>query len=265
MSDSPPTRLLVACTMKSGSTYVARVLSLYFGVPKAEPLDYWGRREQNLDAALVADRLPDSYVLQMHIKPYPPHVDLFREQGMRLFWLRRNLGDSLVSLDDHIANEAHENPVVYVHDRRAYLAMPEQDRYAYLIRHAVPWYVGFHLMWRRGIEGMPVVPGRYEDMVADPAGFFRLLLEGAGYVPDADRLRDILAAAIPQTRLNKGINGRSAAFSEANRRRLEAALREHPESLSDLIEELPWRQDGRRRLASRLASWRLPLLRGAAC
>ena len=40
----PPTdtlRLLVACTMKSGSTYVARALADYFGIEKAEPLIYW--------------------------------------------------------------------------------------------------------------------------------------------------------------------------------------------------------------------------------
>jgi hypothetical protein len=263
MSATPPTRLLVACTMKSGSTYVSRVLSLYFGIPKAEPMDYWGRREQNLDAALVAERLRGSYVLQMHIKPYQPHLDLFREQGLRLFWLRRNLGDSLVSLDDHVANEAHENPVVYIHDRQAYLSMPIQERYAYLIRHATPWYIGFHLMWRRGIEGMPVVPGRYEDMIRDPLEFFRGLLAAAGYPVDVDRLREILSASIPQTRLNRGISGRSAAFSEANRRRLEEALREHPEDLGDLIEELPWRSHGLRGLRSRIAGWALPRLRTA--
>jgi hypothetical protein len=241
MSPTDPLRLLVACTMKSGSTYVARALAAYFGIQKAEPLVYWGRREQNLDAWHFRERLTGSYVIQMHIKPYTPHLELFLEQGVRVFWLRRNLGDTIVSFDDHVAKESHENPVAYIHDRDAYLAMEPQARYRYLIRHAIPWYIGFHLMWRSGSPGLPVVPGRYEEMVDDPFRFFSGLIAGAGLPLDGERLRSVLAQDMPQTRFNRGINGRSASlFSEETKHVLEDVLKDHPEDLLDLLADLPW-------------------------
>lgn len=59
---------------------------------------------------------------------------------------------------------------------------------------------------------------------------------------DEGRLHTILGGDLTGTRRNRGVVGRSAsAFTAETRGLLEEMLTEHPEDLSDLLEELPWR------------------------
>lgn len=255
-------RILVACAMKSGSTFIAKVLALYFGVERIEPVPYWGRLEQHLDEHLLAPYLGGGFALQMHLLPHMPNLELIRKHGIAVVRVWRNLGDVLVSFDDHIRNEDHRNPVCYVHDRDRYLAMPLQRRYRYLIDHAVPWYIGFWLSWRQVRSSLPVAEAHYEDLARDPSGCLSRMVEGLGEVPDGKRLDAILACGISGTRFNRGVNGRSVALLSAeNKQRLEDLLLDHCEDLSPLYEELPWRNaaPGARR-RSRL----MDLLRDAA-
>jgi hypothetical protein len=143
--------------MKSGSTYVARVLALYYGAQHVTPSDYLGRREQNLLNHALEQYLDRNLVVQMHVKPYEPNIESIVRHSFSVVYLWRNLGDVIVSFDDHICNEDHRNPVCYVDDRERYSAMPRQHRYRYLIQHATPWYVGFCLCWRRAASRVPVV------------------------------------------------------------------------------------------------------------
>jgi hypothetical protein len=63
---------LVACSMKSGSTYVSRTLAEYFDANCADSiLDYYGYREQNLYDWHFTPELGPRFVLHSHIKPYP--------------------------------------------------------------------------------------------------------------------------------------------------------------------------------------------------
>jgi len=239
--DNRKTRILVACAMKSGSTFIAKVLALYLGAERVEPVPYWGRLEQNLHEHLLASCLDRDIVLQMHVRPHVPNLEIIRKLGIEVVYVWRNLGDVLVSFDDHLRKEDYRNPVCYVHDQRQYLAMPLQRRYRYLIEHAIPWYVSFYLSWRKGREGLPFVETHYEDLVSDPYGYFSRLLVGLGRPVDEDRLRSILASKIPDTRFNKGVNHRSIELiSGENKRRLEELLESHCEDLSALRRELPW-------------------------
>ncbi len=228
--------------MKSGSTFIARVLALYFGAERIEPVPYWGRLEQHLDEPLLEPYLDRDFVIQMHLRPHVPNVAVIRRHGLAVVYVWRNLGDVIVSFDDHIRNEDHRNPVCYVHDRGRYLAMPVQARYFYLIQHAIPWYIGFYLSWRAIRPELPFVETHYEALAADPFAYFASVIGGLSQPVDEVRLRSLLQARPPGTRFNKGVNGRSAVLlSEENKRLLEAILRSHCEDLSELLNELPWR------------------------
>jgi hypothetical protein len=241
MAPAPNTRLLVACAMKSGSTFIAKVLALYFDAQRVEPVPYWGRLEQNLYEPMVAPHLDRGLVLQMHLKPHVPNLDLLRNLGFQVVWVWRNLGDVIVSFDDHIRNEDYRNPVCYVHDRDRYLAMPAERRYNYLIDHAIPWYIGFWLSWQRARTELPFVETHYETLAEDPFSYFAPAIQGLGHKLDEERLRGILSRQIPGTRFNKGVNGRSASLLSAdNKRRLESMLLDHFEDLRPLCRELPW-------------------------
>ena len=228
--------------MKSGSTFIARVLALYFGAERIEPVPYWGRLEQHLDEHLLEPYLDRDFVIQMHLRPHKPNVEIIRKLGLSTVYVWRNLGDVIVSFNDHVRNEDHHNPVCYIHDRDRYLAMPIQARYSYLIQHAIPWYVGFYLSWRAIRPDLPFIETHYEDLARDPFAYFASLVRALGHQVDEARLRGLLGAGPPGTRFNKGVNGRSTGLlSDDNKRLLEAMLRSHCEDLSELVNELPWR------------------------
>lgn len=234
-------RIVVACSMKSGSTYVAKILSLYFDCERAYPLDYWGNREQNLFESMLRPYLDRPFVAQMHLRPHPPNIDVIRSLSMSVIYLWRNLGDVTVSFDDHVGRDDCRNPVGYIHHRHRYLALPLQHRYKYLIEHALSWYIAFYLSWRDCAE-VPVVRSRYEEMVGDPYAFFSRIIAALGAEVDSQRLRALLRTKPDNTRFNRGTVGRSVtALSDANKARLEALLLSHPEDLSELWLELPWR------------------------
>ncbi len=240
--------------MKSGSTFIAKVLSLYFGAERAEPVPYWGRLEQNLHEHLLPQYLDRGFVLQMHIKPHVPNVELIRRLGIALVWVWRNLGDVIVSFDDHIVQEDNRNPVCYIHDRERYMAMPRQHRYRYLIDHAIPWYIGFYLSWRKIRQELPFVETHYEDLASDPFRYFSNVIRALGHKVDEERLRAILASKPPATRLNRGINNRSIELlSPENKERLDSMLLQHFDDLAPIWHELPWRGPGGRAGASILS------------
>jgi hypothetical protein len=227
--------------MKSGSTFISRTLALYYGAERIEPVPYWGRLEQNLHEDRLAPFLDRGFVLQLHVRPHVPNLEIIRKHALAVVWVWRNLGDVVVSFDDHIRNEDHRNPVCYVHHRDRYLEMPLQERYRYLILHAVPWYLAFYLSWRETGRTLPLVETHYEQLAADPYGYFAGVIRGLGDEPDEARLRELVASRPAGTRFNKGVNGRSRELLSAdNRLLLEDLLRTHCEDLSELLAELPW-------------------------
>ena len=244
--------------MKSGSTFISRTLAQYYGAECIEPVPYWGRLEQNLHEHLIAPHLDQSFVLQLHLMPHVPNLELIRKLGISVVWVWRNLGDVIVSFDDHICNEDHRNPVCYVQDRDRYLAMPLQRRYRYLIEHALPWYLGFYLSWRALRPTLPYVETHYEQLAADPCSYFDDVIRGLGGEPDQARLHELVASRPPGTRFNKGVNGRSRELlSEYNRHLLEDKLRSHCEDVRELLAELPWAEDPpRSRLLARAGNGR---------
>src|SRR5450631_1017006 len=119
--NAPNTRVLVACSMKSGSTYVSKILARYLDANFADLiLGYYGYREQNLQEGHFTPELGSRFVLHLHIKPYPPHLELIERHGMMVLYQWRNLGDTILSVDDHILREYWENPVIYIDDGADY-------------------------------------------------------------------------------------------------------------------------------------------------
>ena len=237
----PPERILVACPMKCGSTYVAKLLASYFGLVRCYPIEYWGRQEQNLTSTTMARLKSTTFVLQLHSRPYVPLIRWLAEARVHLVFLWRNIADALVSLDDHIRNEDHRVPTCYVHDPVRYSALSPEERYTFLIQNATPWYIQFYLMWKQADAILPIIKGHYENLVCSPMEFFERLISGLANSVDQKSLTSLINRKIENTRFSQGISGRSKQlFSESNRSQLERLLREHPEDLSALINELPW-------------------------
>ena len=235
--------LLVACSVESGSTYASRILARYLGAQLADTiLDYYSCREQNLHEWDLARLVGSRFVLPLHIKAYTPHLALIERHRLKVVHLWRNLGDSILSLDDHILNGHWETSAVYIDNLEGYRDLSKDARHRFLIEYGLPWYVSFHLGWRKVREPGWLVRCKYEHMVQDKSSFFVRIIESLGTKCDFGRLRYILETHDHDSRFEVGRVGRSIeGLSEANKLLLERKLIEHPQDLTELLHELPWR------------------------
>jgi hypothetical protein len=234
--------LLVACSIKSGSTYVSNTLARYLDANFADSiLDYYGYREQNLLEHHLTPELGPRFVLHLHVKPYAPLLELIERHRMKVIYLWRNLGDTIVSLDDHIMKEHWKTSAVYIDNDADYRGLSKDERHKFLIQYGLSWYISFHLAWRGVKDREWLVRCRYEDMVKDNVVFFSRIIEALGLECDEERLKRILETRAHRVRFNVGVVGRSVeGLSESNKLLLERLLIEHPQDLSGLLRELPW-------------------------
>lgn len=165
-----------------------------------------------------------------------------------MVYLWRNLGDVVLSLDDHILKEHWETSAAYIDNDADYRALSRDARHRFLIDYAVPWYISFHLAWKKVGEPDWLIRCKYEDMVRDKVAFFSRIFEALGVSCDKGRLQNILNTHVHDSRFNVGRVGRSVeGLSERNKLLLERKLLEYPQNLAELLHELPWWPNSRSR------------------
>jgi sulfotransferase family protein len=192
--------VLLACFPKSGSTYVSDLIAAQPSFERAEFTPYYGRREQELEAARIEAYKDRNCVAQHHVRASEYTLHLIQHFQIRPIVLVRNLADALVSLADHIVNEGPQTPVAYFDER--FQSMSDNDRLAAVGALAAPWYVNFYVSWYRAF---PKAIVRYEDVVLD--GKHDLLFDHIGLVPTINQ-------PPVARRFNKGVAGRGAVISD---------------------------------------------------
>ncbi|HTU69476.1 MAG TPA: hypothetical protein VMF11_04065 [Candidatus Baltobacteraceae bacterium] len=240
-ADSSPAfpRVIVIGAPKSGSTYTWLVLTKYFGTEELTPGALFRGTQPLLDDWTLERLHGRSYVAHMHLSPNSFNLRAVADESITPIVLWRNLGDAIVSNDDHFRRIQEAAPD---DDGTKYLAMTAQVRYQFLIRFHLAEYISFYLGWRRA--GQPVF--RYEEMVANENTFFERIITRIADAVDAERLQIARAAAgsDSQTRQNKNVGkvGRSTQlFTDETKAFLEETLRNYFVPLDELIAELPWR------------------------
>jgi len=97
-------------------------------------------------------------------------------------------------------------------------------------------------MWKQADATLPIVKGHYEQLLSSPTQFFERLISGLAGSVDHNCLAALVNRSLENTRFNHGLSGRSRRLlSGTNKRQLERLLLEHPEDLSALVNELPWK------------------------
>jgi hypothetical protein len=245
-SEAPPValaRILIVAPMKSGSSFIGRVIRNYFGIEELltfpRQIDF--NAEHNLTPWMVAVLRGRGFCFNYHMWPHESNMDVVAAEGIALLGLWRNLGDMLISWDDHLVTDNQGGITFFVMDRERFKALPPNARYTFLIDTVIPWYIGFYLRWHQ--VGLALHP--YEQMLLDQRGFFVELIAPLLTHPPLD---DVLDAALGGPahggdRFNVGRAGRSAQkLDDASKRPLEDKLLTHPdrEQLEILLWELPW-------------------------
>jgi hypothetical protein len=197
---------------KSGSTYLATLLSLATGYPQHPLVFAYERNEQDLDLAALLRSLGRPTVTQQHVRATGPNLALIDAFDLRTVVLVRNLFDVVLSLHDHLVGEGLGIPCGFFSEE--FLRLDRPARLDMVIDLALPWYFAFYASWAdvRARGGRPTHWLTYEGLTADPAGALRGCLDFCG-LPASD---GAVAAAVAQarsrpTRHNKGVAGRGDA------------------------------------------------------
>jgi hypothetical protein len=225
--------------MKSGSTFVAHVLERYFGVEHPDAQIDWSA-EHNLSPWIWQVR-GIGFCTNFHMLPHPMNLVIAQQEAVQITVIWRNLGDMLLSYDNHVATSGDRPSMCFVLDPERYARMNDSDRRLFLIDTVAPWYIGFYLRWQQAGGRMHA----YEVMLEDQLTYFAEIVAGlTGALPDFARLQAALAPPPGAgDRFNVGRAGRSAElFDDRAKRALEDKIFSHPdfEQLEILLWELPW-------------------------
>jgi hypothetical protein len=206
---APPTKFLIACAPKSGSTYLTTLIGNLpnFSVTSYAPAG--GRREQELSEALMRKgRRSSRQVAQHHIRASDYTLGLIQKFDVTPLILVRNIYDAALSFAEHMVNESPIAPMAYFDDTFARSSL--EHRLNAFIDLAAPWYFNFYVSWW---HYRPKAIVTYEDIILGGPNRQSEFLQSIGI---ATNLEEVLLArekAKSQfTRFNIGKAGRGAAI-----------------------------------------------------
>ena len=125
----------------------------------------------------------------------------------------RNIFDSVISVRDHLVNEALTLSMAYVDER--FLRLTEEGQYDFIIEMFMPWYFGFYASWfavEESVRSKLLLIG-YEALLADTPATLKTTLRFIDELrTDAQVRQAIEQARTTNTRKNKAVQGRGNAL-----------------------------------------------------
>lgn len=221
--------ILIACMMKSGSTFLAQALAAHRGLRRCRLTPTWGAREAELCELRLSRYNHLGYVSQHHLKNSEWTQELIRRYHMTTVVLTRDLFDVTVSLRDHMRRET---PVMSVaHFSEEHARMPDAELEEAIADLAIPWFVNFYAGWREDPNALFV---DYEELTADPAAILNTILNRAEVKSTPKSIARALEKVQGQNnRYNKGQKGRGQQLSPHVRDKIIRQLRYYPSIQDD--------------------------------
>ena len=244
------TRVLVACMPKSGSTFLATALSCLPGFRRVNitPMPM-RRREQEIDLLRLlqeeelTQRLRESnrstgirglfkrltsnvsspesiarargWVAQHHVRYSLTTKYIIEDYQIVPVVLVRNIFDALVSLRDHLMNDAVDMSMAYFSTQMR--SWSDEEMADYLIDMVVPWYINFYVSWQDFPQRLQLT---YEQVRSDTAGCLEEIVSVARLNMSIQDIELAIEEAMNKPiRLNKGVSGRGASFTDEHRQR----------------------------------------------
>ena len=205
--------LLVACQPKSGSTYLTRIISCLPDFRTASLVPGYGRREQELDASLLASFHSSNYVAHHHVRYSEATGVLLNRFHVKPVVLVRDIFDIVVSLRDHFRRESVESSMGFVFP---YMKdWPDAQLEGFIAQMIVPWYFNFYLSW---LECENRFMLNYEDLRTDAFAAVMSINDHFSLGYDSVAInRAVELANSSFTRKNQAIAGRGASLDAATK------------------------------------------------
>lgn len=144
-------QILLACTPKSGSTYLSTKIENLSNWRRGSFVPAGGRRVQELEGNSIRTSLlnPKSIISQNHTRFSEHSALLINRFNLKVIFLVRNILDCAASVSDHWSNESVGGPMMYLND--SYLSEidsnPNCTRLQLIASAVMPFYIQFYLSW----------------------------------------------------------------------------------------------------------------------
>ena len=220
------TKIFLAVFPKSGSTYLASLLSNLTGTPLKGAVQLSGHNEQDICELRLRSLAGMDAIIQQHAKGTFNNVTLLKKYRIKPVVLVRNIYDAIVSNHDHFRSESDIVPMGYVHPE--YWNMSEKEQLDFIIANMVPWYLNFYVSWRDASTTTKVLWLTYEDFFSDQITGVQKIMEFYGmqsnYIEN-DTKKSIesmpaLGDRLTTNRLNVGKSGRGELLLSHEQKRM---------------------------------------------
>jgi hypothetical protein len=226
-----PSRILLACMPKSGSTFLTDVMEALPDFKRAKlSSSPPGGRNSELDEARLKAARHGNFIAQEHVLYNEWTAKMCNDFRLKPVVLVRSLPDAIVSNRDHIRREGGAQHLCLADPRAA--GVDDATLEAMLAHFRAPWYVNFYMSWRTVCGALMI---SYEELIANPERIVREIVDFAGAsVTDravAQAVREVRDRR--QSRLNVGVAGRGAKLKPEILRELAALFDFYPEAADD--------------------------------
>lgn len=222
--------IFIACTPKSGSTFLKNVLLALTCYRDGFMVYTPGQFEQDLYLPMLNSLARLDTVSQQHCRASDANVQLMQSFEIRPVVLVRNIFDSVISLLDFYDRGAYSNSFF----RTDYLTLDEATRIDLLIDNLVPWYFQFVSSWElvEKSRAIDLFWLSYEKLISDKPKAVSEVLSfyglGAPMRGIEQRVKEIESQK-RGTRFNKGVTGRGESrLSDDQKRRIKSYARYFP-------------------------------------
>lgn len=234
-------RILVASAPKTGSTFLSSAMATTYNLARASltllSAMIYGHsafggalREHDVDElALISNSfIPNGYMAHHHMICTPFLGKQLNLYGVLPVITKRNVFDTLVSLDDHTRKYHTGTPNAYLSSGLpdSWFSMEFDDRMNMLLDIYLPWFMRYYSTWTLCEAAGDINPLwiSYEtDILGDKTKLAEKLASKLR-MPESGvpRLAEELGKVNPVTQhFNKGISGRGAAITGKNREKIE--------------------------------------------
>ncbi len=254
------TRVLVACMPKSASTFLTAAIaalpgmrrtSLYPGPVRRREQEFdllrllqeesitaqlrkahfRGTLTSNLSRLLrgkgldIRSRRAEGWVAQQHTRYSTITSCIIEDYEIVPVFLVRNIFDALISMRDHLRNNAVYMAMAYFSpDMRSW---SDEQMADYLIDLVAPWYISFYVSWQECPERIEI---NFEQVRSDPEKCLRDIFAATQLSYSDDEIAAAIAKAkTKKVRMNKGISGRGTAFDDTHRERIRRYASYYPD------------------------------------
>jgi len=216
--------VLISSFPKSGSTFLARILSNLPNMRQAGLVTGYGHREQELGVERLLFYNFTNYVARHHTKFSSTTDNLISIFNLKPIILVRNIFDTVVSVHDHFYQESIEVPFSFIPEQ--FLDWDEKKSFDFICDMCVPWFLSFYASWYQFDKKLLI---RYEDLTQNTEPTISQIMKYLDFDYNSyDLSKSLKKTGSDDTRFNVGKIGRGKNLSDTQKNKIIELTKYYP-------------------------------------